>query len=100
MSYISAAPMPGDRVAIPISERHSRDQTSLRRSHSLTFSERNGLPLSNRKNLFLGGIARHTLGIGLLLITVVLWTASSFLASVSPTPYHHAVYSLHLAFLG
>jgi hypothetical protein len=30
-----------------------------------------------------GGMARKTLGILLLLVTVVLWTASSFLASVS-----------------
>ena len=29
------------------------------------------------------GVARHTLGIILLLTTVVLWTASNFLASVS-----------------
>lgn len=29
------------------------------------------------------GVGRHTLGIILLLITVFLWTASSFLASVS-----------------
>lgn len=28
-----------------------------------------------------GGVARHTLGISLLLLTVLLWTASSFLAS-------------------
>lgn len=28
------------------------------------------------------GVARHTLGIILLLATVILWTASSFLASV------------------
>ena len=91
MSYI-AAPMPGDRVAVPISEYQSRDQTSSRRSHTLSFSERNIPLLSNRKMFSLGGIARHTLGIGLLLITVVLWTASSFLASVSPIPYYHAVY--------
>lgn len=31
----------------------------------------------------LGGVARRTLGICLLLIVVVLWTASNFLASVS-----------------
>jgi len=30
----------------------------------------------------LSGSARHTVGIGLLLIVVVLWTASNFLASV------------------
>jgi len=28
------------------------------------------------------GFARHTLGMGLLLVVVVLWTASNFLGSV------------------
>lgn len=32
------------------------------------------------------GSARHTVGIGLLLIVVVLWTASNFLASVRILP--------------
>lgn len=33
---------------------------------------------------------RHAIGIALLLATVFLWTASNFLASVSPTPLHLA----------
>ncbi|EEP80217.1 predicted protein [Uncinocarpus reesii 1704] len=33
------------------------------------------------KNLPLGGVARHTLGVSLLLVVVVLWTLSNFLAS-------------------
>ena len=33
--------------------------------------------------LSISGVARHTLGISLLLLTVLFWTASSFLASVS-----------------
>jgi solute carrier family 35, member F5 len=37
-----------------------------------------------RKQLTLGGVARRTLGISLLLLTVFLWTLSNFLASVSP----------------
>jgi solute carrier family 35 protein F5 len=36
-----------------------------------------------REKLGLGGVARRTLGIGLLLIVVFLWTLSNFLASVS-----------------
>jgi hypothetical protein len=35
-----------------------------------------------------GNNFRHTLGIGLLLVTVVLWTASNFLASVSSNAYY------------
>jgi solute carrier family 35, member F5 len=36
-----------------------------------------------RTKMGLGGVARRTLGIMLLLVTVFLWTASNFLASVS-----------------
>ena len=38
-----------------------------------------------REKLGLGGVARRTLGIGMLLIVVFLWTLSNFMASVSPT---------------
>jgi solute carrier family 35 protein F5 len=46
-----------------------------------------------RSGLGLGGVARRTLGILLLLVTVFLWTGSNFLASVRPfdsmtTPNH------------
>ncbi|GKT49267.1 uncharacterized protein ColSpa_09448 [Colletotrichum spaethianum] len=34
----------------------------------------------------LGGVARRTLGISLLLVTVLLWTVSNFLASVCAGP--------------
>lgn len=40
-----------------------------------------------RATLGLGGVARRTLGILLLLVTVFLWTASNFLASVSVVPF-------------
>jgi solute carrier family 35, member F5 len=39
---------------------------------------------SLRARFGLLGVARRTLGITLLLITVLLWTVSNFLASVSP----------------
>lgn len=39
-------------------------------------------------SLGLGGVARRTLGICLLLVTVFLWTLSNFLASVSYSPKH------------
>lgn len=35
-----------------------------------------------RTSIGLGGVARRTLGICLLLVTVFLWTSSNFLASV------------------
>jgi hypothetical protein len=37
----------------------------------------------NKMGVEIGGIARRTVGIFLLLIVVFLWTASNFLASVS-----------------
>lgn len=43
---------------------------------------------SVRAKFGLMGVARRTLGIILLLVTVFLWTASNFLASVGPS---HAV---------
>jgi hypothetical protein len=43
-----------------------------------------------RAGVGLGNVARRTLGIILLLLTVVLWTGSNFLASVSrPHPDHY-----------
>jgi solute carrier family 35 protein F5 len=38
---------------------------------------------SIRDKLGLGGVARRTLGIALLLVVVFLWTLSNFMASVS-----------------
>lgn len=42
-------------------------------------------PMGLLAGLGLGGVARRTLGICLLLVTVLLWTLSNFLASVSRT---------------
>ncbi len=53
-------------------------------------------PRGFRAGVGLGNIARRTLGIFLLLVTVVLWTSSNFLASVSLHlySYTHAPLSL------
>lgn len=40
------------------------------------------LPKGWKARLGLGGVARRTLGFGLLMVTVFLWTLSNFLASV------------------
>lgn len=57
---------------------HQRRSRSLReRSSSRSTGGRSGL----REKLGLAGIARRTLGITLLLVTVFLWTLSNFLAS-------------------
>lgn len=42
-----------------------------------------------RAGIGLGNVARRTLGIILLLLTVVLWTGSNFLASVSDSHVYH-----------
>jgi solute carrier family 35 protein F5 len=54
-------------------------------SDSRTTTSRAGGGGNIREKLGLGGVARRTLGIGLLLIVVFLWTLSNFMASVSPT---------------
>ncbi|PHH91112.1 hypothetical protein CDD83_1635 [Cordyceps sp. RAO-2017] len=76
----SSVRRPSDATAGPVSER-------LRRSSAvLTASPFQRLTLSSEKEGFrskmgLAGVARRTLGIGLLLVTVFLWTTSNFLAS-------------------
>lgn len=49
---------------------------------SYSLPEKGGL----QARMCLAGVARRTLGISLLLVTVFLWTASNFLASVGPLP--------------
>ncbi|KAH6636917.1 hypothetical protein F5144DRAFT_200482 [Chaetomium tenue] len=58
----------------------SRSPSTARTSGSGTTVSRGSI--SNlREKLGLGGVARRTLGIGLLLVVVFLWTTSNFLAS-------------------
>ena len=57
---------------------HRRQESS---PASMRFSS--GSSPSSCRRSWLRRTARHTLGIALLLVTVFLWTASSFLASVS-----------------
>jgi len=57
----------------------NRSRRSTVSSGISSFSASNSI----RDRLGLGGVARRTLGIGLLLVVVLLWTISNFLASVS-----------------
>lgn len=59
-------------------ELRERQSTSSSRPTSLKLKE----PHRFRAGVGLGHVARRTLGIFLLLVTVFLWTASNFLASV------------------
>ena len=86
--------MPTNPVALPDPESYQNYSTLLSRSNSMPTSERNGLTIDNMQRSSLGGIARHTLGIGLLLVTVILWTASSFLASVSSVSHRRRILTL------
>jgi solute carrier family 35 protein F5 len=80
-------------VTISLAERFTSDEPSLsapsshhaRRSGSSIRSaaKREGL----RAHIGLETVSRRTLGIVLLIITVLLFTASSFLGSVSPPQY-------------
>jgi len=81
---------------IPAAMALERSSTSRRSSlgsiHSLTemtssqFSSRSVAKGGFRAKLGLGGVARRTLGIALLMVTVLLWTVSNFLASVGSHP--------------
>ncbi|KAH6845451.1 hypothetical protein B0I37DRAFT_380162 [Chaetomium sp. MPI-CAGE-AT-0009] len=57
----------------------SRSPSTARTSDSRTTTASKGSNI--REKLGLGGVARRTLGIGLLLVVVFLWTTSNFLAS-------------------
>jgi hypothetical protein len=58
--------------------------TELRCRRSESSSRRPQISKRFAAGLGLPGMARRTLGILLLLVTVFLWTGSNFLASVSP----------------
>lgn len=70
--------------------RFSEDAADLAASMSSSARLRSRSPSkkSFRARIGLGGVARRTLGIGLLLVTVFLWTLSNFLASVCLVPAH------------
>ena len=75
-------PVPADEFVLPLPAAHDESTEPLRRStdssHSRTYSTKpsQGGQKPARK------VWRHTVGIALLLATVVMWTASNFLASV------------------
>jgi hypothetical protein len=54
----------------------SRSSSALNRHSAQTGHD------SNQTRTVVGGVARHTLGLILLLFVVFLWTASNFLGSV------------------
>lgn len=67
-------------IPVPCEDRPSRHQS---RVSSASWSSSGSAHYPDARSVgILGGLARRTLGIILLLVTVVLWTASSFLASV------------------
>lgn len=76
----------------PVAELRNGDQdehaTTTRRhsSSSATRQRRDSIPLTFLERLSLIKFARHTLGIFFLLVTVLLFTTSNFLSSVSPQP--------------
>lgn len=77
------APVPADDFVLPVPKMYTEDPEEARRSVDSArsqhfYDERN--PSSPKKPL--RSVWRHTIGIILLLATVVLWTASNFLASV------------------
>lgn len=74
---VAVAPLPpaaADSTAVPVSER-DHVTSSPRSEHIFSGPGKPAKP-------YLLGVGRRTLGITLLLMTVILWTASQFLASV------------------
>ena len=77
--------VPTDNFGLPVSTSGSDHTQRVRRSTDSSWSQRSR-EVSDKRNALhqnsLRGIWRHTIGIVLLLATVILWTASNFLASV------------------
>lgn len=78
------APVPADDFVLPVPISRSEGSQIGRRSTDSSWSQRSinssrKRPPPHKKPLH--GVWRHTIGIILLLATVVLWTASNFLAS-------------------
>ena len=81
----SFAPAPADDSVLPVSTSSSDHSQAVRRSSDSSWSQRSRHGSDTRHPFHhrsLRGAWRHTIGIVLLLTTVVLWTASNFLASV------------------
>lgn len=77
--------VPADNFGLPVSTSGSDHTQTMRRSTDSSWSQRLQNVSDKRDFLHqnsLRGVWRHTIGIILLLVTVILWTASNFLASV------------------
>ncbi|CAD6593779.1 MAG: hypothetical protein ASARMPREDX12_007631 [Alectoria sarmentosa] len=78
------APVPTDEFVLPLPNSRSEDSQADRRSTDSSWSQRSRRSSVKRPpphQIPLRGVWRHTIGTILLLATVVLWTASNFLAS-------------------
>lgn len=79
------APVPADDFVLPVPISRLEGSRTGRRSTDSSWSQRSlnsSKQRPSRHQKPLHGVWRHTIGIVLLLATVVLWTASNFLASV------------------
>lgn len=77
--------VPADDFGLPVATSGSDYTETMRRSTDSLWSQGSGNVSDKRDSLHqnsLRGLWRHTIGIVLLLATVILWTASNFLASV------------------
>ena len=82
---VMSAPLlavPADESVLPVSSTTSTSLGGIRMSTESVSSETGHVTQPTVGQVPARRIARHTIGILLLLITVVLWTASNFLASV------------------
>ena len=80
-------PVPADEFVLPLPAAHDESTEPLRRSTDSSYSRTYAAKPSQGGQKPAWKVWRHTVGIALLLATVVMWTASNFLASVGS---HHA----------
>ena len=77
------APVASNEFVVPIPRLGARDSEATRRSTDSSRSLKSDHGRNELRQTPVRNAWRHTIGIILLLATVVLWTASNFLASVS-----------------
>lgn len=81
--------VPAEDFVLPVPNMHAEETENPRKSADSLSSQRPAERENHPSRRLFGGVWRHTIGIMFLLATVIMWTVSNFLASVSFTHFPH-----------
>jgi hypothetical protein len=79
--------VPAEDFVLPVPNTHGEETENLRKSTDSLSSQRPAERKNHPSRKLFGGVWRHTIGVMFLLATVIMWTISNFLASVSFTDF-------------